>query len=138
MVIIPHKDNWSSSDILYLQNFIENGGLALVTTYIPTEILDVDIINTDAYYVNAETEYGYGNQRINSIYYNYDHFLRSKSYPYPYYPAETVREMRYMGSVNEDMDIWHQASIDLNGMDNLDPITVSKTMGTGIHSNIGI
>jgi hypothetical protein len=131
MVIIPHKSDWSLSDTLYLKDFIENGGLALVTTYIPNEILDVDIVNTESYYVHPETEYGYGNTFINSVYYNYDHFLKSKSYPFQYYPAETPRDMRYIGSINENVEIWHQASNDLNGVDYMGPITVSKTMGSG-------
>lgn len=131
MVIIPHKSDWSLSDTLYLKNFIENGGLALVTTFIPNEILDVDIVNTDGYYVQAESVYGYGNSFINSVYYNYDKFLKGKFYPYSYYPAETPRDMRYIRSANENVEIWHQASNDLNGIDYLGPITVSKTMGTG-------
>ena len=45
MVIIPHKSDWSPSDTLYVKDFIENGGLALVTTFITNEILDVDIVN---------------------------------------------------------------------------------------------
>ncbi|MHA2496104.1 MAG: hypothetical protein ACXAEI_11490, partial [Candidatus Hodarchaeales archaeon] len=43
MIIVPFKENWTSTEIISLTNFLNQGGIAFLTETIPPGLLDVTI-----------------------------------------------------------------------------------------------
>ncbi|MFX0204500.1 MAG: hypothetical protein ACFFDT_00830 [Candidatus Hodarchaeota archaeon] len=141
MIIIPFKENWTPTEITYVTEFLNGGGIAFLTWYCPSELLSVTISSRNGLWTQptdlvAQTD---GDKVIFNLYANYSHGFRDLSWTI--YPYDIIRPTKYIPSLSDpQIDVLLTAHINSDGSDFLGYAMVTKKIGAGriVYSTISL
>lgn len=141
MIIIPFKKNWTTTEVISLTNFMNQGGIAFLTEHLPPGLLDVTTTTRNGLWItptdriaqtledklHSHTDFNYSKGFYDKI--------KGKFYPFdePY-----VRSTKYITAINEpEVEILFTAEKDgvwnslPDATDYIGYTVVTKKMGAG-------